>query len=1034
MKKLNIFLTVLLMFFLAFPVISIAQKTAVYNNPLAEYKSALELFNKQKFSAAEKQFANVIAMVGKEQSELKCNSEYYIGLCALELFNADAEYLTLNFIKENAESPKVNNAYFQLARYEFRNKNYTNALSHFNSVNTYELNNVEKSEYNFKKGYCLFQAEDYVNSKKCFYEVTDKESKYYAASNYYYAHVAYTEKNYETALEGFKKILKDPNYGKIAPYYITQIYYLQGKYDDLLAVAPGLLDSASPKRIPEIARMIGDAYYKTAKYTEAIPYLEMYKTKTSIAITRDDEYQLAYAYYKAPDYIQAIDYFKKVIVKTDDSIAQLAFYNLADCYVKTSQKQFALTSFDQAYKMDFDKEIKESSLFNYGKLAFETSYNPYNDAINAFQVYIKDYPKSKHIDEAYEYLSDMYLSTRNYKDALISLESIKNRDPKLNSTYQKVSFYRGVEVFNNASYNEAIVLFDKSLKFASDNNFSAQALYWKAESFYRNESYDSSLMFFEDFQKTLGAYDLPVYNLSNYNIGYCYFKKKNYGLALTSYRKFITGIKSEKAEIQCDAYMRAGDCFFMLKDYNSSIEYYDKAIKLKKLDTDYGLYQKSLALGVLGRFESKASTLNEIISSYKTSVYADDALFELGNTYQTLAENRKAVETYDKLVSMFPGSIYTSQAMLKTGLIYFNEKNDEMALKTLKGVVSKFPGTAESKEALVSIKNVYVDMDNTEEFFKYAKDLPFANISSDEQDSITYIAIENRYMNNDCENAVKGFREYIIKFPNGAFITDAYFYKAECDYKAGRTAEALLGYDNVVNKPKSKYTEKALLNAGTINFDLKDYNKAIEYYQKLEAAAEYRSNITIARTGTMRSYYALNDFSRSIASAFTLISTEKLDDEMKAESYLIIAKSALSIDSIGKAIYAFDMVTKTNKGEMAAEAKYNLAYIQYKLENYPAAEKSCFDIIGQIPYDYWLAKTFILLSDIYVKTNNIFQAKHTLQSILENYKGEDLLQIATEKLKIITDFEKLEEQKKQEELLKNQDQQQKNDIDNVDNK
>ncbi len=1033
MKKINVLIAALLLFFITFAVVTNAQKTAIYSNPLAEFKSALELFNKQKFSAAQKQFSNVIEMMGNEQSELRSNSEYYIGLCALELFNADAEYLMLSFIKNNAESPKVNNAYFQLAKYEFRNKNYVNALSHFNSVDTYKLSNEDRSEFYFKKGYCLFQNNDFENAKKCFFEVNDKDSKYYAAANYYYAHVAYADKNYETALEGFRKILNDPNYGKIAPYYITQIYYLQGKYDQLLAVAPALLDSASPKRVPEIAKMIGDAYYKTGKFAEALPYLEMYKTKTSVPFTRDDDYQMAYAYYKVPDYNLAIEYLKKVIVKADDSVAQLAFYNIADCYVKTGQKQFALTSFDMAYKMDFDKEIKESSLFNFAKLAFETSYNPYNDAIKAFQTYIKDYPNSKHIDEAYEYLSDMYLSTKNYKDALTSLESIKNLDPKLNAVYQKVSFFRGVEVFNNASFKEAISLFDKSLKHSSDNYFSAQALFWKAEAYYRTESYDSSMMYYEDFQKVQGAFDLPVYNISNYAIGYCHFKNKNYAKALVGFRKFITAIKNEKIEIQNDAYMRAGDCFFMQKDYSSSIEYYDNAIKMKKLDTDYGLYQKSLALGVLGRFEAKAATLNEIVNDYKNSVYLDDALFEIGNTYQTLANNRKAVEAYDKLVNMFPGSIYTSQAMLKTGLIYFNENNDDMALKTLKAVVAKFPGTAEAKEALVSIKNVYVDMNNTEEFFKYAQGLSFVNISSDEQDSITYVAIENRYMNNDCESSVKGFRDYIEKFPNGVFIINAYFYKAECDYRAGRTADALLGYDYVVNKPKSEFTEKALLNAGTINFDLKDYVKAIEYFTKLENAAEYRSNITVARTGIMRSYYALNDYPKSVEAAVKLLATEKLDDQMKAESYLIMAKSALSIDSIGKAIYAFDNVIKYNKGEMAAEAKYNLAYIQYKLGNYPVAEKSCFDIIGQVQYDYWLAKTFILLSDIYMKTNNVFQAKHTLQSIIENYKGEDLLQIATEKLKIITDIEKLEEQKKQDELLKNQ-QKQDDEINNVDNK
>ena len=51
-------------------------------------------------------------------------------------------------------------------------------------------------------------------------------------------------------------------------------------------------------------------------------------------------------------------------------------------------------------------------------------------------------------------------------------------------------------------------------------------------------------------------------------------------------------------------------------------------------------------------------------------------------------------------------------------------------------------------------------------------------------------------------------------------------------------------------------------------------------------------------------------------------------------------------------------------------------------------------------HDYWVAKTFILIADNYVAMNDNFQAKSTLQSILENYEGkeEDILPVAKEKL------------------------------------
>jgi hypothetical protein len=55
-------------------------------------------------------------------------------------------------------------------------------------------------------------------------------------------------------------------------------------------------------------------------------------------------------------------------------------------------------------------------------------------------------------------------------------------------------------------------------------------------------------------------------------------------------------------------------------------------------------------------------------------------------------------------------------------------------------------------------------------------------------------------------------------------------------------------------------------------------------------------------------------------------------------------------------------------------------------------------------HDYWVAKTYILISDNYIGMKDIFQAKSTLQSIIENYEvdDDDILITAKEKLKKLT--------------------------------
>lgn len=997
---------------------TMAQQTAIYDLPDAEYRDAQELFSKEKYGAAQQKFLKVIRMNAGRTSELSAQSAYYAAMCALELYHDDAPYRVVNYVRNYPEHTRVYLSWYQLARYHFRFKRYEEALAAFEKVDQYKLSTEEKYEFDFKMGYCYFIKGDLEAAKKAFFALKDTDSKYAAGATYYFAHIAYQEGNYETALKSFRKITADEVYGKFTPYYITQIYYIQGKYDDLLKVAPGLLDSASTKRAPEIARMIGSSCFKTQRYPDAIIYLHMYIDKSGAVITRDDYYELAYCYYKTNDPDNAMNWFAKVNTTADDTISQLTLYQTADCKLQTGDYLSAINYFKMASQLKADPVISENALFTYAKLAYEKGYNPYNEAIRSFQQYIAEYPNSSHLDEAYEYLSDMYLSTHNYKDALASLESIKNRDVKLNKAYQKVCYFRGIEFFNNGSFSEAVDLFKKSRSVAVDPAIAAQSVYWSGEAWYRMEQWDAALEQFQQFQQLPGAFNSAEFNLANYQAGYCWFKKKNYVNALTAFRKFSGAVTKEDPSVVNDGYLRTADCFFMNKDYNAAVEYYDKAIDMKVADNDYALYQKAVAYGPLGKFEAKAATLDDLIAKYPQSSYFDDALFEAGQTWQNLANQQKAIICYDRLITNCPQSTFVSKALLKKGLIYYSMDQDANAMTTLKKVVSDYRGTEESKEALVALKNVYVSMDQVPDFFVYVESLG-ENLTDDVQDSLTWIAVENKYMNNDCQGAVKGFSDYLTRFPNGQFVMDAYFYRAECQHSAGDKSPALTGYQYIIGKPASKYLETSLVKASEITFEQKNFNEALAYYKRLEDVAQFKNNILNARVGQMRCQALLMHLEDAITAAQHLLTTEKLPEDLQAEAHMVIGRSALSMDSISTAVAEFSQVSRISKGEPAAEAKWNLGFIQYKLGNYDESEKIAFDLINQVPsYDYWVAKAFILLADNYVKKGNNRQAKYTLQSIIENYEGADLVKLAQDKMNLILEAEK------QEELLKQQQQQQ----------
>jgi TolA-binding protein len=968
--------------------------TSVYDNPQASYDQAVDLYNKAKYGSALVMFDQ---LASDESSTIKAGSGYYAAMCASQLFHPDAAQRFEKFVENYPQNAQVNEASFELGKLQLNNKDYRKALECFAKVDKYELSPEQLNEFVFKSGYACFKSGELKKARENFAQLTEKPNKYNIPANYYYAHIAYSEKNYETALKHFERVAGDETFRDVVNYYIVQIYALQGRYDELLAKALPLLEKGSDKKTAEIARLTADAYFHQGDYAKALKYFNQYLDSKPSSVSPADNYEIAFANYKSGNNAQAIKYFQ-LVATAQDTLSQNAYYHLADCYIKTNQKRFAFNAFNSAFKLKTDPVITEESLFNYAKLAVELSYNPYNEAVNAVQDYLAQYPESVRRDELYGYLADLYMLSKNYKNAYTSIQQIKKRNTRLDGAFQRIADYRGIEVFNEADYAEAIKLFAQARELTTDNSIKALSAYWTGESYYRTALWDKAIDAYNKFLVTPGAFNQPMFATANYNIGYCYFKKKEYSKAAAGFRKFLAA-KTSDLKLTGDANLRLGDCFFMTKEYATAVDYYQKAVAARVTDGDYAMYQAGIGYGVQGDMENKIATLKSMLQSYSKSTYTDDALYEIGLTYNVIDRDSDALTYFQRVVKDYPKSTFVKKSLLKTGLIFFNQNRDQEALAILKRVAKEYPGTPESKEALGSVKSIYVEMNQVDEYVDFTKEVPKADVSRSEQDSLTYIAAENQYMNGNCDKASEGFAKYISKFPEGSFILQANFYKAECDYKGQRYDQAMKSYEFIISQQRSRFTSNAASRAAHISHLRNNYEAALESYILLEETADQSALVMDAVSGQMQCNFALKSYGLAIQSAQKLLALDKLPENLLTEAHITMARSAYALTNIDMARREFEETLKLSKNEMGAEAKYMLAQMEFENAKYDECEKSIFALSeSYASYDYWVAKGFLLLSDVYVKKGNKFQAKQTLQSIIDNYEGQELVMIAKEKL------------------------------------
>ncbi len=1000
-------LSVILLILVAFS--SIAQQSVKHIHPDEHFRKGIELFEKSNYVSAQKHFILASKTSSLNEYHIRGEAEFYNALCAIQLFNDDAEYLIRTFISNYPDNQKVNVAYFELAKLRYREKKYADAIYWFGKTNKNGLGSEQRAEFLFKLGYSHFVQEEYDLASRAFFEIKDIKNRYAGPATYYYAHIAYTKENYATALKGFEKLSDDKTFATLVPYYITQIYYLQRQYNKVVEYAPPILETASARRAPEIARLIGESYYRLRQYEKAIPFIEQYVDKSE-NLSRADNYLVGFVYYRNNKLEDAVKYLERVPVE-EDSLSQNAYYHLADCYLKLNEKSKARQAFSLASKQDFDMSIKEDALFNFAKITYETLYNPFNEAIEAFQRYIELFPNSLRIDQAHNYLVMAYSNTKNYKEALASLDQIVVKDASIRRAYQRVAFYRGIELFQNLKFLNAIDKFSLSLKYPEySQTLSALAMYWRGESYYRLKDFENAAKDYNQFLLSTGAFELPEYKMAHYNLGYTYFKMEKYQDAVVWLRKFANLNQDDPSQLLGDAYNRIADSYFIQRRYWVALDYYENAIKTNAIDVDYAILQRGISFGLVDRPQKKIEELQKLTEQFNDSKFLDDALFEMAETHLSVNEPKQAIKYYEQIKKQFPGSSYFVKALVQLGIAAYNNEENDLAMQYYKRVVEEFPESPEAKNALVGIRNIYVDIGEADSYFTYASQLgSLGSVSMTEKDSLSYIAAEKIYMSGDCQKAIQKLSNYLEEFPRGNFVLNAHFYKGDCLHKTGDTDAALDEYTQVIQRRKNPFTEQALLAASEIYISTQRYAEAYEIFSLLESKADIRSNLLVARVGMMRSANQLNKHQDVVEAAAKVLISDKLPAETEREARFLKAKALLAQNRNDSAFDEFARVSSNLKTEEGAEAKYRMVRIYYDSDQLDKAEDEVFDFAERnTSHQYWLAKSFIVLADIYAQRDDFFQAKATLQSVIDGYASADdgIIDEALEKMSNLVKEEK----------------------------
>ena len=960
-----------------------AQKTVPQYELEALYNQGLTLFQNGAYGAALETFTQYLDAIGDSKLQQSVDAQYYIAVSALYAGRADAEAKIKAFVNDNPGSTWATHANFLQANVLFAKRKYADAVAIYEHTSPSSLTREEAQQLQFNMGYAYFQLNEFDKALPYLQGAAFNEGKYRQDAQYYYAYLQYLKGNDLEALRHFQQLRNHPIYGNAAQACVLQINYRNGDWESVLRDGPDVVRNADKRQQGELSLMVADAFFQQKDYEKAMTYYT-FVTKYGLVrnIPREAYYQMGVCRMKKGLLKDAIADLQKA-ASDKDTIGQYASYYLASCYADTDQPKYARNAFYSAYAAGFDKTISEDALFNYAHLSLIPGTDPFNEAVGQLDAFIAENPQSGRLAEAEELAVYLLLNAQRNDEALARLEKMRQKSPELRSVYDELLFATGIDHFQGQRYDKAQSCFSKILNGKQSGSRKAEAMFWLAESAYAAGDFATAERYYKQVKNNASNRELAV--KADYGLGYINYQKPDYDAAVKCFKSFVQQCDASQTDLKSDAYIRLGDCSFVDRSYNEAINYYDMATRINKRNADYALFQQALCYGAKGNSNQKTNLLETVISTYPSTSYYDRALFEIGNTHLVYGDKRSAISAFNRLVRERPRSSYARQALLKVGMIYYNNNQYDQALTNLKTLIKNHPNTDESREAMAIVRNIYMEQNNLNEYFSFVESSGSGQVQVTQQDSLAFANAENFFYDGRYQDAEKALKYYFEHFPKGAYTLKARHYAAECAEKVGTEEEVKTHLNYIVSQPDNDYTDGALLKLARIEYDHKNYDKAGQYYGRLANITEEPLRLLEALEGSMKSYYFLNNYDKAIEMGESLSRSKDLTQEQTNQVNHILGKSYFMKGNYGTAITWLDKSSGADKSVYGAESAYYAAQAAFRQNDLDDAENRVFGISEQFSsHEYWVAKSFILLAEVYVAKDNRFQARETLRSVVDN--------------------------------------------------
>jgi TolA-binding protein len=390
-------------------------------------------------------------------------------------------------------------------------------------------------------------------------------------------------------------------------------------------------------------------------------------------------------------------------------------------------------------------------------------------------------------------------------------------------------------------------------------------------------------------------------------------------------------------------------------------------------------------------------------------------MFEKAQFYFEQGNYGAAIAEFSKIILANKPSRFLPYAYQRRAAANYNLKDYSKTADDYIEVLERFPAHPIASGVLLPLQEALGLAKRSAEFDRYLTQFKTANPDAKGIETVEFEAAKNLYFNQDYLKAVTSLSNYVSAYPQSPRKAEANYYRAESLYRLKDYSAALKVYAEIDPDNGFSFTHKVASRMAELEFRQGNFEQALPHFRRLAQLATTKKDQSTAWSGLMESYFQLTQYDSADAYARLILEKGKVNAGSENKALLFLGKSAKARGDFETAKDEFLSILNNARDEYGAEAKYLLGEIFFLTKDY----KACYETLVTLNRDFaeypeWVGKSYLLLADNYELMGEIFQAKGTLKSLIENFPIQSIKDQAKEKLKKLEE-EDLKRQRQVEE-------------------